>query len=293
MIAFTVLMGLRIMIDLFVNLDEFTESVDLSTAQVLSNIAFYYGTHSFLYFRDFAGMITVVAAVFSLGKMTKNNELIAIMASGVSLKRVIAPILFLSLLFAGLYVVDQELFIPPMADKLVRSPNAVADTLFYDMWFISDGSASLFNSPQFRVKDETIIAPTIITRSRRQDTGLYDITGIIKADSAHYKFKTKSWILDKGVSLRVSRELSDRPYEVVKSYPSDLLRPCQACTAESEGPRKALRAEKLPSYRPHNQPGYAYDIPACSGMQGPQDFKKCSICQLCFDGTMLYNGFFV
>ena len=27
-------------------------------------------------------MITVVAAVFSLGKMTKNNELVAIMASG-------------------------------------------------------------------------------------------------------------------------------------------------------------------------------------------------------------------
>ena len=221
-IAFAVLMGLRVMIDLFVNLDEFTESTDLTTAQALSNIAFYYGTHSFLYFRDFAGMITVVAAVFSLGKMTKNNELIAIMASGVSLKRVIAPILFLSLLFAGLHVVDQELFIPPMADKLVRSPNAVADTLFYDMWFISDGSASLFNSPQFKVKDETIITPTIITRSRRQDTGLYDITGIIKADSARYNFKTKSWLLDNGVLLRISRELSDRPYEVVKSYPSDL-----------------------------------------------------------------------
>lgn len=221
-IAFAVLMGLRIMIDLFVNIDEFTEHAELTTAQVLGNIVFYYGRHSFLYFRDFSGMITVVAAVFSLGKMTKNNELVAVMASGVSLKRVIAPILFLALAFTGVQVVDQEFFIPPMADKLVRSHDAVADTLFYDMWFITDGNASMFNSPQFKVKEETIITPTIITRSKRQDSGLYDVTGIIKADSAYYDLDTKSWIFDNGVLLKVSKELADRPYEIIKSYPSDL-----------------------------------------------------------------------
>ncbi len=222
LIAFGVLMGLRIMTDLFVNIDEFTEHAGLTVTQVLLNIALYYGRHSFLYFRDFAGMITVVAAVFSLGKMTKNNELIAVMASGVSLKRIIAPILFLSLAFAGLHVIDQEFFIPPMADKLVRSHDAVADTLFYDMWFISDAKGNLFCSPQFKVKEETIVAPTIITRTRKQDSALFDVTGIIKADSAHYDLDSKSWILDNGVFLRVSRELADRPYEIMESYPSDL-----------------------------------------------------------------------
>jgi len=222
LIAFAVLMGLRIMTDLFINIDEFTEHAELTIAQVLWSITLYYGSHSFLYFRDFAGMITVVAAVFSLGKMTKNNELVAIMASGVSLKRIIAPILFLSLAFTGVHVIDQEFFIPPMADKLVRSRDAVAETLFYDMWFIGDGNGSLFSSPQFKVKDATIITPTIITRSRKQDSGLFDVTGIIKADSAYYDLDTKSWILDNGVFLKVSRELADRPYEVIKSYPSDL-----------------------------------------------------------------------
>jgi lipopolysaccharide export system permease protein len=222
LIAFAVLMGLRIMTDLFVNIDEFTEHAELTIAQVLWNITLYYGSHSFLYFRDFAGMITVVAAVFSLGKMTKNNELVAIMASGVSLKRIIAPILFLSLAFTGVHVIDQEFFIPPMADKLVRSRDAVAETLFYNMWFIGDGNGSLFSSPQFKVKDAMIITPTIITRTRKQDSGLFDVTGIIKADSAYYDLDTKSWILDNGVFLKVSRELADRPYEVIKSYPSDL-----------------------------------------------------------------------
>jgi len=115
-IAFFVLMGLRIIIDLFVKLDEFTEHVDLGTLAVVKNIFTFYGLNSTLYFRDFAGMITVVAAAFSLGKMVRCNELVAVMASGVSLKRVIAPIVILALFFTALFVIDQEFIIPPLAD---------------------------------------------------------------------------------------------------------------------------------------------------------------------------------
>ena len=223
LIAFLVLMGLRIMIDLFVNIDEFTERTDLSAVQVFWNIASYYSIHSLLYFRDFAGMITVVAAVFSLGKMTKNNELVAIMASGMSLKRVIAPILFLSLALTGLHVADEELFIPPLADKLVRSQDAVDDTLYYDMWFIGDSKGSLFCSPQFKVKEAVIETPTIITRTPRgKNSPLWDVTGIIKADSAHYDYDTKSWIFKNGAFMSVSRKLTEKPSYTVKSYPSDL-----------------------------------------------------------------------
>jgi len=222
LISFLVLMGLRIMIDLFVNVDEFTENAQLTTWQMLGNIAVYYGQFSFLYFRDFAGMITVVAAVFSLGKMTKHNELTAIMASGVSLKRVIAPILFLSLVFTGVHVIDEEFIIPPMADKLVRSHDANTETLFYDMWFLSDSRGNLFCSPQFKVNEKTIISPTIITRTKKGDSLLWDVTGIIKADSAHYDLDTESWILKNGTLLTISRQLTDRPYQPVSSCPSDL-----------------------------------------------------------------------
>ncbi|MBN1787677.1 MAG: LptF/LptG family permease [Sedimentisphaerales bacterium] len=222
LIAFLVLMGLRIMIDLFVNIDEFTEHADLNFFQTLWNITLYYGRHGFLYFRDFAGMITVVAAVFSLGKMTKNNELIAIMASGVSLKRIIAPIMFMSVALTFIHIIDQEFFIPPMADKLVRSHDAVAEKLYYDMWFISDGNGSLFCSPQFKVKEEVIVSPTIITRSARDETGLYDVTGIVRADSAHYNADIASWVLENGIWLKVVRRQSDKPYEAVTNFASDL-----------------------------------------------------------------------
>jgi len=222
-IAFLVLMGLRIMIDLFVNMDEFTEHANLSVMAVMSNICIYYGRQSVLYFRDFAGMITVVAAVFSLGKMTKNNELVAVMASGTSLKRVIAPIVFLSLIFTGLHVLDQELLIPPMADKLVRSHDAIDEQLNYDMWFISDKNGSLFCSPKFKVKENTIITPTIVTRMPREDSILWDVTGIIKADSANYDIDTASWIFTNGIYQPVTRQSSESSYKQIESLSSDLM----------------------------------------------------------------------
>jgi len=96
---------------LFVNLDEFTEHPDMETAAMVKNILTFYCLNCTLYFRDFAGMITAVAAAFSFGRMVRSNELVAVMASGISLKRIIAPIVFLALLLTGVLIVDQELLI--------------------------------------------------------------------------------------------------------------------------------------------------------------------------------------
>ena len=108
-IALGVMVGMFLAVDLFLNLDEFAEQSDAGVVAMLGNIAQFYSVRSVLWFRDLGGMVIVIAAVFSLARMTRNNELIAVMASGVSLKRILAPILFLSLLLTGLLVVDQEI----------------------------------------------------------------------------------------------------------------------------------------------------------------------------------------
>ena len=136
-IAFCVLMGLRIITDLFIKLDEFTENPDLDAVAVIKHILTFYTLNCTLYFRDFAGMITAVAAAFSFGRMVRSNELVAVMASGISLKRIIAPIVFLALLLTGLQVIDQELLIPPLADKLVRNHDDLPGQESYDVKFIS------------------------------------------------------------------------------------------------------------------------------------------------------------
>lgn len=218
-IAFCVLIGLRIIIDLFVNLDEFTEHANLGALAVVRNILSFYTLHGILYFRDFAGMITVVAAVFSLGKMVRSNELVAVMASGVSLKRVISPIIILALLLTGLLVIDQELLIPPLGDKLVRGQDAIPGEETYDVWFISDEKGSLICSQRFDVKTSTLYEPTIITRRKIPDSAVWEVTGRISADKAVYNPETGQWDLING---QFTEKISNKAIQPIASYASDI-----------------------------------------------------------------------
>jgi lipopolysaccharide export system permease protein len=193
-IAFCVLVGLRVIIDLFVNLDEFTQHTELGTLAILKNIFTFYILNGTLYFRDFAGMITVVAAAFSFGKMVRYNELVAVMASGVSLKRIIAPIVFLALVLTGVLVIDQEFIIPPFADKLVRSQNDIPGQESYKVRFISDGKGSLICSRRFNVETSTLHYPTILLR-RLLRPGIWEVTGRIDAEKAVYNDQSGRWDL--------------------------------------------------------------------------------------------------
>jgi len=218
-IAFCVLIGLRIIIDLFVNLDEFTEHVDLGAIAVIKNILNFYALHSTLYFRDFAGMITVVAAAFSLAKMVRCNELVAVMASGVSLKRVIGPIVVLALLLTGLFVIDQELLIPPLGDKLVRSQDAIPGQESYDVWFIDDANGSLICSQNFDVKTSTLYNPTIIMRSKIPKSPVWRVIGRLSAEMAVHNPKTGRWDLIKG---RFTEKDTTKAPKPIAFYASDI-----------------------------------------------------------------------
>ncbi|MBW8001309.1 MAG: YjgP/YjgQ family permease [Planctomycetes bacterium] len=220
-IAFCVLMGLRIIPDLFVNLDEFSEHSDIGTLAVMKNILTYYALNSTLYFRDASGMIIVIAAGFSLGKMVHANELVAILASGISLKRVIAPIVILSTILTGLMVIDQEFIIPPLAHKLVRSHDDLPGQEFYDIWFISDSKGSLICSQRFDVKTSTLHRPTIITRKKISDTlGSWETTTRIDAQSATFDPNTGKWILIDGWETKKDFTQGRTP---IDSYTTEIL----------------------------------------------------------------------
>lgn len=198
-IAFSVLMGLRIVIDLFVNLDEFAEKADMGGAVVLNNIFTYYKAQIYLYFRDFAGMITVVAAVFSVGKMVRNNELIAVMASGVSLKRILTPILLISLILTVFYVYDQEVLIPNNAERLVRSHDTVDGKKSLDIWFIEDAKNSLICSPNFEVAVQTLHNPIIFIREKVNNNYFRSVSQI-RADLAVYRGEG-NWQFQNGIKM--------------------------------------------------------------------------------------------
>jgi lipopolysaccharide export system permease protein len=221
LIAFSVLIGLRIVIDMFVNLDEFTERADLGILTVAGHIVSYYGLNATLYFRDFAGTITVVAAAFSLGRMVRNNELTAIMASGVSLKRVVGPILALAVILTGLLIVDQEWLIPSLGDQLVRTKDTLPGEEWYEAWFLPDGNGSLWCARRFEVKTASFLDVTILLRQPTDQAGIWKVTGCIQADQATYNPQTGQWDLTGG--RRVGRSSSEGPVAVAAYQAPDLI----------------------------------------------------------------------
>jgi lipopolysaccharide export system permease protein len=231
-ISFCVLIGLRVVIDLFVNLDEFAEHAELGTWSVVRNIASFYALNMTLYFRDIAGVITVVAAAFSLGKMVRTNELVAIIASGVSAKRIVGPILLLAVFFAALSVADQELLIPALSDKLVRHQGDVPGQESYAVWFMTDSNGSLICSPRYDARTSTFWRPTIITRRLTESPGLWEVTGRLSADRATFNEATGRWDLVNGLYAGTDSTERARPVEF---YHADDLVPKDVAVRRKAG----------------------------------------------------------
>ena len=137
LISFMVLVGLFIVLDMVINFDELAKALGkaktvhgtteaASLIDLIGLIAEYYFWRIFLIFVLLSGIIPVVAASFTLMRLSRFNELVAILAAGVPLLRVAMPIIIAGLALSGLVLVDQELIIPRIAPKLTIDPQKLA-----------------------------------------------------------------------------------------------------------------------------------------------------------------------
>jgi lipopolysaccharide export system permease protein len=226
-VSLTVLILLYIIIDLFVNLDEFTKSelkTELSFVEVLANIGSYYGYNLFLYFAQLSGVIITVAATFTLARMQRSNELTAILASGTSLYRIAAPVVGVGLALNSLWIVDQELIIPEIAHKLARQHNDVEGVRTYGVWFLNDRNNALVSAVKFFQNTQRMRRVVILQRDRSNR-----VTGIITADWAIWKEPERIWQLERGMLIGAAEEQDgafgqdiELGKNLVQSYESDL-----------------------------------------------------------------------
>ena len=98
-----------------------------------------------------SGIIPVVAAAFTLMRLSRFNELTALLAAGVPLLRVAMPIIIASLLLNGLLLVDQELVIPRMIPKLTRDHDEVhkAGPNYFSIEFMQDSENGLLKAARY------------------------------------------------------------------------------------------------------------------------------------------------
>ena len=213
LIALFVVLALRILLDMLMQYDEFVEQ-----GSVLFNILDFYGPKIFEYFRDFSGAVIMLAAAFSLARLNRQNELIAVLASGTSLKRLIAPIVLIGFLLNLLMVLDQEFILPRYADKLARHHDETGENKLRvtSIWLQPDRNHALLSASEFNPNTQTLTGLTIITRPQNAATGR------IVADRATWNNQKKAWILQNGRQFTSQPDTQKNAVTSIAEYPSDL-----------------------------------------------------------------------
>ncbi len=113
------LLSLYIVVDLFTNLDEFT-GASTSFWPVMQKIVTYYSYQTTLIFDRLSEVIVLLAAMFTVAWMQRNNELLPLLSAGVPTRRVVMPVFFAAGVMMTLTVLNQELVIPPIGPQLLN-----------------------------------------------------------------------------------------------------------------------------------------------------------------------------
>lgn len=198
-IALGVMISLYVLLDLFVNIDEFTE-LGAPITTVLMNMGRYYGPQIFLYFSQLSGVITLFACMATIARMRRQNELTAMLASGMSLYRVAAPVVGFGILTTALQLVDTELAIPAVAHRLSLDHDDADGSRAYEVLFMKDRGGALLSAAKFHPTEKDLRHVLALTRNEEGR-----LVGTLEADRATWEPPSAdgqpgTWRLERGRS---------------------------------------------------------------------------------------------
>ncbi len=236
-ILFTVLVGLYVLMDLIINFDEFVGVAQHADGPLLTRlwhtllIMFdYYLPQTMMLYVYMAGLLPVAAAGFTLAGLIRNREVVAMLASGVSMYRVATPLLLMGFAANVLLMVDQELVMPQVAYKLIRGASNLKNgtqPLGNKIHFLADGRGTLFTARLFNIQDLSLSDLTILRREPVAGSdGIYSYSSErIDADRATWDEKRQGWLLTNGQIVHRDSPLTDSaaPGAVLASQPIDFL----------------------------------------------------------------------
>lgn len=126
--CFVSLTGLYVVVDLVGNVDDFMKSSS-EHGSFWGIVGEYYGYRTIGFFDRTSGILTLVAAMFTMAMFQRFNELTAIQAAGIPKRRIIKPIIIAVLVITALAAANRELVIAQVRDRYSRN----AQDLFGEM----------------------------------------------------------------------------------------------------------------------------------------------------------------
>lgn len=205
-----VLLSVVVAIDVFMNLKRFTDAAEqLAELQgepdpnALSALGYtvlvigdVWAPRLLLLFNAMSGLILVVAMGFTCAQLVRHRELVALVASGVSLRRLAWPFLVVGAVVMGAQALNQELAVPRVARLLVRDINDAVDhgARALDVRLTPDGQGRLFHAERFDPATGDLGGLTVWERAPDRR-----ITGQVAAKAA--RWSGDRWVLTEGVRI--------------------------------------------------------------------------------------------
>jgi len=224
---FVLIFVLGSMIDLIVNLEEFDKAAIqmtegggfFSKIYTILYVAFgFEGPRVFQVYAYFHGLIAIGAMGFTAAQMWKSREFVAMMAAGVSLRRVATPFIVVAFCISGVALLNQEFMLPKVAPLLLRSHSDVGSDSVqaFPVPFTPDRNNTLLIASSLDPASGNLYYPTFLIR---------DIDGQmiqrIYAPSATWDKANGRWLLENGKSSQIMTE--DAASNSVTSYlPEDV-----------------------------------------------------------------------
>ncbi len=132
LICFVSLTGLYIVFDAFTNLEEFLRCSE-DGGGLLALMGSFYTYQSIVFFDRTAGLLTLVAAMFTVSWIQRHNEMTALMSAGISRIRIVLPVIAVAIVIALLSTVNRELVIPRFRNELTRRPQDLIGDVGQDL----------------------------------------------------------------------------------------------------------------------------------------------------------------
>lgn len=167
------------------------------------------------------GLVLVGGMGFTFAQLVRQRELVAVMASGVSLYRMMRPIMLVACLMLGLQVLNQELVLPRIAHLVVRDNMEAgqSDMSSFVVNLRPDSEGRVFYADLFVPATKTLKGVVILDRDQQ-----WRLTRRITAKSATFDDKRKLWVLEEGLALPTGAGLSTTTPGNVQGTPIDTLR---------------------------------------------------------------------
>lgn len=166
-------------------------------------------------FNYLLGVVLIGGMGFTCAQLVRHRELVAVLASGVSLRRIARPILVVAVLLVGLQALNQELILPRIAPLLTRDHgDAGKRGLGADrVRLIKDARNRLFYARMFDADDEVL-----------RDLYVWELDSQGVAQNRVFapraEWDGQAWVLENGV--RESRAGNFRPPQEVERIETNL-----------------------------------------------------------------------